>query len=95
MAAVVVRVEFQELLVDLVEEPGKTTPSMLSAMEQAGRGAQVAPDLHSNLRLHKEKVAPHGSTVLQNHTIGHFKLSPCSAHAGRNVWLCVLNAWCA
>lgn len=71
MAAVVVRVEFQELLVDLVEEPGKTTPSMLSAMEQAGRGAQVAPDLHSNLWPHKEKAAPHGSTVLQNHSIGH------------------------
>jgi hypothetical protein len=44
MAAVVVRVESQELLVDLIEEPGKTTPSMLSAVEQAGHGAQVAPE---------------------------------------------------
>ena len=41
MASVVVRVESQELLVDLVEEPGKTSPSTLSAVSQTGRGAQV------------------------------------------------------
>lgn len=64
MAAVVVRVESQELLVDLVEEPGKTTPSMLSAMDQAGRGAQVASDLQG-------KSCSSRYTVLQNHTIGH------------------------
>ena len=42
MAAVVVRVESQELLVDLVENPGKTSPSTLSAVALTGRGAQVA-----------------------------------------------------
>jgi hypothetical protein len=76
MAAVVVRVESQELLVDLVEEPGKTTLSMLSAMEQAGRGAQVAPDLHHSLWPHKKKLAHH-CNVLRNHTIGR----PSCLHA--------------
>ena len=42
MAVVVVRVESQELLVDLVESAGKTFPSTLSPVAQTGRGGQVA-----------------------------------------------------
>ena len=50
MAAVVVRVESQELLVDLVEDPGKTRPSTLSAPPQMGRAAQVACGLEHPVR---------------------------------------------
>ena len=46
MAAVVVRVESQELLVDLVEHAGATYPSTLSPVAQTGRGAQVPLPLH-------------------------------------------------
>lgn len=46
MAAVVVRVESQELLVDLVEHAGNTYPSTLSPVAQTGQGAQVALQLH-------------------------------------------------
>ena len=42
MAAVVVRVESQELLVDLVENAGKTSPSTLSAVTPMGRGTRVS-----------------------------------------------------
>ena len=41
MAAVVVRAEAQELVVDLVQRPGSTSPSTLPSFAQSGRGAKV------------------------------------------------------
>lgn len=58
MASVVVRVESQELLVDLVEEPGKTSPSTLSAVSQTGRGAQVLLFLWQEAHKHVSLCDP-------------------------------------
>ena len=41
MAAVVVRAEAQELVVDLVQRPGSTSPSTLPSFAQSGRGGKV------------------------------------------------------
>ncbi len=51
MAAVVVRAEAQELVVDLVQRPGSTSPSTLPSFAQSGRGGKVClvgpPSMHA------------------------------------------------
>ena len=42
LAAVVVRAEAQELVVDLVQRPGSTSPSTLPSFAQSGRGGKVS-----------------------------------------------------